>query len=154
MLSSATSIFHIASCPQGLSTWQHISFLPSSDHNHPEPCSPRALSLWYTQMNTGRWTQEKGRRVVIKKTSRLLTFHTYFHFVKQLQPFQQWPTDFRKGLFSCSLLENRSKHTSFPNEEEWKVICNYVRFFNVLYNNETTLLVATYLKTMSRDHFP
>lgn len=28
-----------------LSMWQHVSFLPSSGHNNPDPCSPRALSL-------------------------------------------------------------------------------------------------------------
>ena len=104
------------------------------------------------------WADVHGERTGggSRKDFQALAFHTYSHFVELPRPFQRLPTDFQKGLFSCSLVENHSKHTSFPNEEKWETIHNYVRSFGVLYNNKATCecfaSVASDLKTF-RDHF-
>lgn len=107
------------------------------DCSQPDTCGSRSLPSSRTQINISRCARGKDGRGS-RKDFQALAFHTYSHFVELPRPFQQLPTGFQKGLFSCSLVENHSKHTSFPNEEKRETIHHYVRSFGVLYNNKAT----------------
>jgi hypothetical protein len=47
-------------------------------------------------------------------------------------------------------LENHSRRTSFPNEEEWKPICNYMRLFSILDDHKVHTSVLLWLLRISR----
>lgn len=81
------------------------------------PAAQALLSSSCTQINMSGCARGKDWRGS-RKDFQALAFHTYSHFVELPRPFPQLPTDFQKGLFFYSLVENHSKHTSFPNEEK------------------------------------
>ena len=146
----ASGFFHRASRPQRSSLLYQVPS-PYLDCNQPDTCGSSR-----TQINMSGCARGKDWRGG-RKDLQALASHTYSHFVELPRPFPQLPTDFQKGLFFYSLVENHSKHTSFPKEEKWESIRNYVRSFSVLYNNKATCecfaSVASALKTFKRSFF-
>lgn len=108
----------------------------------------RAMFSRYTAVTTGAvllsWWQAQAPALLVTDTDQLrhactgerqrwgaadtgLSLHTDLDFVMLPQPSPQSPRGFQKGPFFCPLLKSHSRRTSFPKDEGWKTVGNYMR---------------------------
>lgn len=117
MQSFATGFLHLAECAQGSSMCVADIIPPFTCTAVTRCLQPKLFrprdAHGHRQMWAGTWHGTGNG-----KDFQAFKVHTYFAFVKLPQSFQQLTTDFQRGLLFCSLLENHSRCTSFPNREE------------------------------------